>query len=423
MNRSNYHVMCRLTNLFILVTLTALAPAFAQSSNIAQSEVRLEPVPLQPPFHDQFGTAVAASANGNTLAVSGITNDVGTVSEAGAIFIYDRVQGSWAQTARLTASDGQEDNSLGVTLAISEDGNTVVAGPITHNLTFHNEGAVYVFRRDNGVWMQEAELRSPTPSNQGSFGFWGVAISGNTIAAGDIGGPTNQFISGVDIFTRVNGNWQLSSVIELPDDFDFSPSGVALSDQTLVVVNTAGNGGTGVAYILGLAGGTWMLQAKLAPPDLPFGTEFGISADVSGDTVVIGAPGAQSFSTFSGAAYVFAKSNGQWVQTSKLTSADGVTGDNFGESVSIQGGTIAAGAFNHGTAAGLGAGSAYLFHLRDHQWTQFAEVSGSDGAGAGGFGASVVFRNGTLFVGAPLQHPQPNNALYPEGEAYIYNVN
>jgi hypothetical protein len=57
---------------------------------------------------------------------------------------------------------------------------------------------------------------------------------------------------------------------------------------------------------------------------------------VDHSTVVIGAPGAQSLSTFSGAAYVFVKRNGQWVQTSKRTGADGVTGDSFGSAVSIQ---------------------------------------------------------------------------------------
>ena len=51
MNRFNYHAVSRLTTLFVLVTVTALAPAFAQSLNIAQTELRLEPVPLQPPFH------------------------------------------------------------------------------------------------------------------------------------------------------------------------------------------------------------------------------------------------------------------------------------------------------------------------------------------------------------------------------------
>jgi hypothetical protein len=55
--------------------------------------------------------------------------------------------------------------------------------------------------------------------------------------------------------------------------------------------------------------------------------------------------------------------------------------------------------------------------------TQFAQVSGSDLASGGGFGASIVFRKGTVLVGTPLQHPQPNNVPYPEGEAYIYTVN
>ena len=419
-----HHSNCLRARRFVMLfALSALAPLSAQSSRIAQTEIRLEPSPLQPPFHDQFGTTVAASANGNTLAVSGITNDVGTVSEAGAIFIYDRVQGQWAQTARLTASDGQEDDSLGITLAISEDGNTVVAGPVEHTLTFRNEGAVYVFHRANGVWTQEAELRSPSPSNQGGFGFWGVAISGNTIAAGDLGGPASNFLSGVDIFTRVNGGWQLSSVIQLPDDPDFSPSGVALSGGTLVAVNTGGNASTGVAHVFGLVNGTWALQAKLSPAELTSGAGFGTSVDISDGTVVIGAPGAPGASVFSGAAYVFVKKNSTWVQAAKLTGADGVSGDSFGIAVSIQGGTIAAGAWGHATSAGFNAGTAYLFHSSDNQWMQFAELAGSDVAAGGGFGESVVFRNGTLVIGAPLQHPQPNNAPYPEGEAYIYNVN
>ena len=413
----------RARRLVLLFAVAAVAPLFAQTSPIAQTEIRLEPSPLQPPFHDQFGTAVAASANGNTLAVSGITNDAGTVSEAGAIFIYDRVQGNWAQTARLTAGDGKEDDSLGITLAISEDGNTVVTGPVEHTLTFKNEGAVYVFHRVNGSWTQEAELRSPSPSNQGGFGFWGVAISGDTIAAGDLGGPASNFLSGVDIFTRVNGAWQLSSVIQLPDDPDFSPSGVALSGDTLVAVNTGGNASAGVAHVFGLVDGTWMLQAKLSPAELTSGAGFGTSVDISGSTVVIGAPGAPGAGAFTGAAYVFVKKDSTWVQTSKLMGTDGASGDSFGISVSIQGGTIAAGAWGHATSAGFNAGTAYLFRSGDNQWAQFAELAGSDVAAGGGFGESVVFRNGTLLIGAPLQHPQPNNAPYPEGEAYIYRVN
>jgi hypothetical protein len=217
--------------------------------------------------------------------------------------------------------------------------------------------------------------------------------------------------------------WRLSTVIELPDDFDFSPSGVALSGGTLVVVNLAGNAGNGVAYIFGVVNANWVLQAKLSPSELTSGSSFGSSVDISGNTVLIGAPGAPGISAFTGAAYVFVRQGGTWIQTSKLTGSDGVAGDNFGFAVSIQGGTVAAGAPGHTTSGGLSAGSAYLFHVSDNQWTQFAELTGSDVAAGGAFGDSIVFRNGTLLAGASLQHPQPNHAPYPEGEAYIYSVN
>ncbi len=44
-------------------------------------------------------------------------------------------------------------------------------------------------------------------------------------------------------------------------------------------------------------------------------------------------------------------------------------------------------------------------------------------AAGGNFGLSVALKNGMLLIGAPGQHPQPNNVPYPEGEAYIYKVN
>src|SRR5262245_26748809 len=78
---------------FVCLTLlaaTLLAQAFAQSSRIAQTEVRVEPTLLQAPSMIKFGVAVAISANGDTLAMSGVTTDVGPISEAGDIYIFER---------------------------------------------------------------------------------------------------------------------------------------------------------------------------------------------------------------------------------------------------------------------------------------------------------------------------------------------
>jgi hypothetical protein len=84
----------------------------------------------------------------------------------------------------------------------------------------------------NGVWSQQAELFSPTPANGGEFEFWGLAISGNTIAVGDAGGPTNGFTPVVDVFTNTSGTWRLSATLEVPDNFTFFPASVALRKHT-----------------------------------------------------------------------------------------------------------------------------------------------------------------------------------------------
>ena len=406
-----------------LIVTATVHPVFGQSSKITQTEVRLEPVGPESIAHDQFGSVVAASANGNTLAVAGITTDDGAISEAGAIFIYDRVSNQWTQTARLFPADAVEDETLGFDMAISEDGNTVVAGPLIHDGLFHHEGAVYVFHRVNGTWIQEAELISPTPGNNQDFGSWGVGVSGDTLAAGDQGNITNGFTPGVDVFTRVNGQWQLSTTIQLPDDFDFSPATVAINGSTLVVGNNGAAGGNGAAWVFGLSNGNWALQAKLAPSDLTSGSEFGTTVAIDGNSVVVGAPEAPGASAFTGAVYVFGKQNAGWIQTAKLMAADGVSGDGYGFGVDINGGTIAIGAPNRATSAGFDAGDVYLYQLKDGKWGQFAEFPGSDVAASGAFGLSVALRNGTLLVGAAGQHPQPNNVPYPEGEAYVYKIN
>jgi hypothetical protein len=94
-------------------------------------------------------------------------------------------------------------------------------------------GAVYVFQRVNGAWTQQAEIASPTPVRNGSFGTFGIGISGNTIAVADLGGIANGFTPGVDVFTWIDGTWQLTATLTVPEDFGF-PLNLAISGSTLV---------------------------------------------------------------------------------------------------------------------------------------------------------------------------------------------
>src|SRR6185503_2542535 len=84
-------------------------------------------------------------------------------------------------------------------------------------------------------------------------------------------------------------------------------------------------------------GGVWSLQKKFTK-DL---VEFGISASISGDTIVVGA---RRFNGSQGQAFVFVKADGLWSEQQMLAASDGARLDRFGNSVAISGDAIVIGA-------------------------------------------------------------------------------
>ena len=103
-------------------------------------------------------------------------------------------------------------------------------------------------------------------------------------------------------------------------------------------------------------------EAELTAADGAMGDDFGLSVAISGNTLVVGAPYATiGANTYQGAAYVFTESvSGAWVSTSmaaKLTASDGTSSSYFGTSVSISGNTLVVGAPGNGNTSG----AAYVF--------------------------------------------------------------
>ncbi|HRQ83295.1 MAG TPA: FG-GAP repeat protein, partial [Azospirillaceae bacterium] len=140
-----------------------------------------------------LGASVAVSANGNTVAAG--TPSFGYGGYAGSVSMFVN-PGTWVdddtQDASLTANDGASGDLLGTSVAISADGNTVVAGAPKHN---GGVGATYVFINP-GTWDYASQDAKLTASDGGGNDELGraVAISadGNTIVAG----APNKFIGG-----------------------------------------------------------------------------------------------------------------------------------------------------------------------------------------------------------------------------------
>src|SRR5215471_8766375 len=99
----------------------------AQNFKITQTEVQLEPTG-DIGENDLFGGSVAVSANGKTPVVGGQGANSTFAQDTGAVFVFERVNNTWQQTARLLPDNAIFEDGFGNAVAISEDGNTIAVG-------------------------------------------------------------------------------------------------------------------------------------------------------------------------------------------------------------------------------------------------------------------------------------------------------
>jgi hypothetical protein len=312
----------------------------------------------------RFGTSVAI--DGDTVVVVG--------SCAAYVFVKpaDGWAGNLTETAKLTG--GACFTTFGRS-AVAIDGDIVVVGAESDD-SF--KGSAYVFMKPAGGWtgnVNETAKLTASDSEPGSGSHPGdgfgqsVAISGDTVVVGaheDTHGSWPVLQGSAYVFLKPAGGWGDTSAFAAKltasdglgrDQFGFS---VAISGDTLVV----GAPGTGYpgSYVFVKPAGGWaghlIESAKLTASDLAFLDFFGSSVAISGDSVLIGASGDEDAK---GAAYVFLKPAEGWAgnlnEPVKLTASDGETFDFLGTSVAISGDTFVLGADEWGDFQA----SAYVF--------------------------------------------------------------
>ena len=157
---------------------------------------------------DAFGTSVALSGDGNTLAISAFGEDSAAVGvngnhldnsvlNSGAVYVFIHSNSTWVQQAYLKASHVDASDFFGSALIFSADGNTLAIGARQEDSAatginsdqldnmIGDSGAAYVFTRSDDTWSQEAYLKATHTGISDNFGV-AIALSsdGNTLAIG-----------------------------------------------------------------------------------------------------------------------------------------------------------------------------------------------------------------------------------------------
>ncbi len=306
-----------------------------------------------PTYH--FGHAVSIVEESILI---GTMRDAHAGNESGSAFRFEFDGTSWVETAKLTASNAQAFSRYGRAIASTADW-AMVGAPFMDQVGA-NSGAVYTYPRDD----------NGTPGNR-LDDLW----------------PETQILVGSDT-----------------DDGDLFGRSLAIEGNTLVVAAALAevNGvASGAAYVYEFQAGSgnWVEVQKIFANDADLDDQFGMSVEIDGDRMLVGARGDDQGETNAGAIYLFERapgSVGAWVQTAKIVATDPTFDASMGDemAVSLSGKTAFIGSRFSATAGDL-VGEAYVYDLEADIGTKYCTVT-TNSTGQ----ISTVTANGSLLVAA-----------------------
>ncbi len=362
--------------------------------------------------NDWFGNNV--DIDGDTVVVGAPGDD----SQRGSAYVYIRTASGWVFQQKLTAPVRADGDMYGADVAVSGDF-IVVGAPYRTAGTEVLAGRIYVYRRVAGVWGPVYDTAAPVPHAGDSFG-WSVDIEGSTIVVGvpyfdSVYGPDH----GLAYVYRWNGSaWSAFQYLEDTDPGQDNMLGrsVKISGTTIVCGSPGEDSSVGSVVAFGWNGAVWTFRQRLYVSGGAAGDQFGNSVDISGNTIVAGAPGRDLMTGIdAGAAYVYVNPGDVWAWQASLISPDPSEYKGFGSGVGIDGDTLAVGEWQ-GSA---GAGAAHFYRRSGTLWprVQSTDMSAADPA-ARMFGCSTAVSKGTIVIGSYLA----STATVTEpGGAFIYS--
>ena len=313
---------------------------------------------------DQFGTSLDVDS---LVMVAGAPNDMGALSTGPgkAYIMMDNGLGiTWTQHQQLNPSDGALGDGFGSAVAI--DGDFILVGAPGHDAAGQNRGAVYVYRRIAGVWIEVQKILPPASTS--STGFGGTIVLDGPLACmgGDQLSATTTSGGALGVY-RLNSS-QLFEELQV-----LQPAGVSVADF------------------------------------------FARSAALTGDFLVVGAPNDDDVDNNAGAIYTFRYNSmaRKFFQEDKLTMSQGSSSDNLGDAVATDGTTIVGG------VTGLdGTGGAVAFRGGVGAWSEVRKVTPNLMTSNAGAGVAVGVNGDLVYLGDNAD----NSLFFGAGAAFITDI-
>lgn len=332
----------------------------------------------------------------------------------------------------LTPSAAAEWDEYGWTVVI--EGNVIAVGAPYHDQLGIDTGAVFVFERVDDDWIETAYILPPYPDPEGWFGRWLAIDAGRLV----IGAPYEDWIRPEDgvrivdsgaayVFEKRDDVWQRTAtlaphVLSAGASFGWS---VAIHDERIAVSawNDEVEGvAAGSVTVYREHKGLWQAEAYLTPNNPSERQLFGRDIELERTVLVVGAPGDDTIAEDAGALFVWHYYADEWHFVQKLIAAEAQEVDSLGYQVSMSVPWIGAGAHTH-AHPDHGEGAVYLWQLNrvGTRWNRHAKLISSDVQLGDWFGYSQAIQGRQLVIGAP-HRAHPESGTQRSGAAYSFEL-
>ncbi len=374
---------------------------------IAANETqKLEPGDLE--SRDRFGYSVASDGN---FTIVGAPQENQQRSKAGSAYVYRRQGGSWHEAAVLQASDGNFKDQFGWHCAL--DGNVAaISAPAIDNV----RGAVYVFRRQGGVWNETDRITAPDGIAGDAFG-WRLDMDNNVLL---VGAPNHSERRGAVYVYRRQGNlWNFEQKLEAFDASIQSQYGIHVKvHKKLILVSAprddeAGQD-AGAVYAYRFHQGNWHFVQKIMRPDAEVDDRL-IANAFDDNIAVLTSSRKVNIDGLQGTSYVYEWNGFEFAFLQQIVVSD-VTNPNVYGSAAVNSKYLLIGV-QEDDWNGPATGAAYLFvRCGGSYWVQYDKLVASDGVAGDMFSNSIVALNNDIAVVPASRH----NEL--AGAAYVYDL-
>ncbi len=289
--------------------------------------------------HVWFGESVAIA--GSTIVVSGYGATVEGVFQQGAAYVFTESDGTWTQTQKIVAADGGTDDQFGYRVALS-DSSLLIGARLANNNWL---GALYIFKKQGGIWAQ-------TQKFSGSQSYEGLARSlvarGNRAAVGATGVDNRGMAY---VYTEVDGTWLRTAELpsqETATSLNYGYS-IAMTDTSILVgadrVTVDGRVGAGAGFLFTESNGIWTLKQKFVASDPQQEDSLGQAVALDGTTAIVSSARVTVAGDFlRGAAYLYTAQTGTQPPVARV--------DRASLEFEVQAGTSDSAALSIGNAGG-----------------------------------------------------------------------